>query len=182
MKLRIYDPIVLAIDLRHRRFGYAAFESRKVLLSWGHRVYRAVGELERALAQRRIAKLLEEIRPDVIVLKKERWAKGLTDRYLGNVVRAVQEEASSRSIPIYLIEGKDVAKTFGIFQCTNREQIAATLARMFPELAWSIPPKRKAWQSEHPRLSVFDAIALGVTFWLTIGPSLIANLNFGQPA
>ena len=97
MKLRIYDPIVLAIDLRHRRLGYAAFRGRHVLLDWGNRVYRAVGDVEKLLAGKRLSKLIDEIKPHAIILKKERWERGHTDHHMGNVVEAVQGVAAIRS-------------------------------------------------------------------------------------
>ena len=39
------------------------------------------------------------------------------------------------------------------------------VARMFPELLWKLPPKRKIWESEHPIMTMFDAIAMGFAYW-----------------
>jgi hypothetical protein len=49
--------------------------------------------------------------------------------------------------------------------CETRDEIAAVLARLFLDLHWRLPPKRRAWQSEHPRMAMFDAIALGLAYW-----------------
>lgn len=100
MKLRIYEPIVLAFDLRHRRFGYAVFRGHRTLLEWGKRVYPAVGEAERDLAQRRIAKLLDNFAPDLILLKQERWARGHTEDHLSFPLAALQMEAQRHGITI----------------------------------------------------------------------------------
>jgi hypothetical protein len=56
--------------------------------------------------------------------------------------------------------------------CKTKVELAATLAMIFPELAWRLPPKRKIWQSEHRRQTAFDAIALAVGYW---------KLNAAQP-
>lgn len=165
MRLRIYDPVVLALDLRHRRFGYAAFQGHRTILEWGQRVYPAVGQAERELAQRRIARLLSSIAPNVILLKQERWERGHRDVHLVNPLVALQHEAQRHSIPIRLIREYDVKKTFELFGCRTKHEIAATLASIYPELLPSLPPQRKAWQAEHPRMSVFDAIALGLAYW-----------------
>jgi len=165
MKLRIYDPIVLAIDIRHRRLGYAVFQGHRTLLDWGQRVYPAVGEVEHALALRRLSKLLEMVRPNVVVLKRERWDRAQMDTHLANVMTAVEDEARRHSVPICLIDENVVRSTFSTFGCETRRDIAAVAASIFPELLPSVPPKRKPWQAEHPRMSVFDAIALGVAYW-----------------
>ena len=35
-----------------------------------------------------------------------------------------------------------------------------------PELAAKLPPKRKIWQSEDYRMSIFDAAAVGVAYFV----------------
>ena len=165
MKLRIYDPVVLAIDIRHRRFGYALFEGHGIILDWGQRVYPTVGDAERALAQKRLSKLMAVRQPNLIVVRRERWERAVSDSNLTNPVMAVRSEAEARSIPIYLIDQDAIQTTFSRFECETREDIAAALASIFPELLRSLPPKRKPWKAEHPRMSIFDAVALGVAYW-----------------
>jgi hypothetical protein len=144
MKLRIYDPVVLALDLRHRRFGYAIFQGHRTLLEWGQRVYPAVGDKERELAQRRIAKLLDGFAPDLILLKQERWDRGHTDIHLVHPLTALQAEAQRHVIPIRLIEEQTVRTVFAVFGCSTKSDIAATVASFFPELLSSVPPKALA--------------------------------------
>jgi hypothetical protein len=175
MKLRIYDPVVMAFDLRHRRFGYAAFLGHKTLLEWGQRVYPAVGNAERELARKRIAKLITGIRPDLILLKRERWERGHSDEHLANVLVALQDEAQRHSIPIRLIQGESVKITFSVYGCETKYDIAEKLTRMFPELLPSLPPRRRPWQAEHPRMRVFEAVALGVAYWFHEGDHIIVD-------
>ena len=165
MNLRIYDPTILAIDLRHRRFGYAVFEGHRHLRDSGLRVYRAVGEAEAAMASKRLAVLLKSFSPSTIVVKRERWNRAQTSSHISSLVEVMARAASAHSIPIRLIGDDDVRKTFRNLGCETREEIAAALARIFPELVWRLPPKRRPWQSEHPRMAMFDAIALGLAYW-----------------
>jgi len=167
MKLRIYDPVVLALDLRHRRFGYAVFQGHRTLLEWGQRVYPAVGSAERELAQRRIARLLDGFRPHLILLTQERWERGHSDAHLIHPLTALQNEARRRQIPLRLIQEKMVRTAFAVFGCDTKAEIAAAVATLYPELFGIVPPPRKPWESQHPRMSVFDAIALGVAYWQT---------------
>jgi len=169
MRLRIYDPRILALDLRHRRLGYAVFEGHRTLLDWGVRIYPANGDAETALAVKRLNALVELFTPEVIVVKKERWEQSNTDSGVTPVIKAVSMVATSRSIPIQLVPQTDLMAAFNPLGYHTREEIADALTRIFPELTWHLPPKRKVWQSQHPRMTVFDAIALGFTYWQARG-------------
>jgi hypothetical protein len=165
MILRVYDPTILAIDLRHRRFGYAVFEGHILLRESGLRFYRAVGEVEAAMASKRLAVLLKSFSPSAIVIKKERWDRAQTSIHIESLVEVMTRVASAHSIPIVLLRHDDVQETFSNLGCETRDEIASALARIFPELVWRLPPKRRAWQAEHPRMAMFDAIALGLAYW-----------------
>jgi len=165
MNLRIYDPTILAIDLRHRRFGYAVFEAHRRLLDSGLCFYRAVGPAEAAMASKRLVVLLRLFSPSAIVIKRERWDKAQTSSHISSLIKVMTQTASAHSIPILLIGDDDVRKTFRNLGCETKEEIAASLARIFPELVWRLPPKRRPWQSEHPRMAMFDAISLGLAYW-----------------
>jgi hypothetical protein len=165
MNLRIYDPVILAIDLRHRRFGYAVFEGHRILRDSGLRVYRAIGEVEAAMAGKRLVVLLKSFSPSAIVVKRERWDRAQTSFHIKSLAEVMIRVASAHSVPIFLLEQEDVRKTFSNMGCETRDEIAAALSRIFPELVWRLPPKRRPWQSEHPRMAMFDAIALGLAYW-----------------
>jgi hypothetical protein len=165
MKLRIYDPRILAIDLRHRRFGYAVYEGHKRLLDWGVCVYPAVGDVEIEMMKKRLGELRRLFSPSSIVIKQERWDKAHTDAHMRLLVAVIALEASNVSIPICLVDDENVRTTFRNLGCETKDEVAAVLARIFPELVWSLPPKRRAWDSEHSSMTIFDAIALGLTYW-----------------
>ena len=141
------------------------FEGHKLLLDSGLRVYRAVGEAEAAMASKRLAALLKAFSPSAIVVKRERWDRAQTNSHIRSLVEVMIRVTSAHSIPIYLIRHEELRTTFRNMDCETRDEIAAALARIFPELVWRLPPKRRAWQSEHPRMAMFDAIALGLAYW-----------------
>jgi hypothetical protein len=165
MKLLIYDPTILAIDLRHRRFGYAVFEGHRTLIDCGIRIYRAAGDAEMTMVSKRLTALFKLFAPSAIVITKERWDRAETSIHMHLLISAVVREASSRAIPIHLITQSNVRVSFDNLGCKNKDEIAEALANIFPELRWRLPPKRKVWQSEHPRMIIFDAVALGLAYW-----------------
>ena len=52
---------------------------------------------------------------------------------------------------------------------TAKREIAQSIAREFPELEPRLPPVRRIWMSEDARMNIFDAVALGMTFFHTKG-------------
>jgi RNase H-fold protein (predicted Holliday junction resolvase) len=165
MTLRVYDPRILAIDLRHRRFGFAVYEGHRMLLDWGVRAYPVINDDESSIAIKRLRTLISMFGPVAIVIKRERWEKRETNANMQKLIDAFESEAFARLIPIRLIREQDIRSTFVNFGCTTREENAAALARIFPELAWDLPAKRRTWQPEHSRMTVFDALAIGLAYW-----------------
>ena len=50
----------------------------------------------------------------------------------------------------------------------TKQASAEALAAKFPvELASRLPPKRRPWMSEDPRMDIFDAVGLAAVFWPT---------------
>lgn len=66
---------------------------------------------------------------------------------------------------IRLLGQAQLSQSFRNIGCETKYEIASALARIFPELVWKLPSERKAWESEAARMSVFDAIAVGLAYW-----------------
>ena len=172
MGAKTHDPRILAIDLRLRRFGYAIFEGPDRLLDWG--VYFFPPEVEGGaiVASKRVGDLMRLFTPSVIVIKKADRGSASRGSGLTPILKAIRRESSVRSIPVCLIRRKDVRRAFRVFQGNNKHENAAALTQIFPELLWKLPPKRKFYDGEHPRLILFDAIAVGFTYWQLNGTQI----------
>ena len=54
---------------------------------------------------------------------------------------------------------------FSEYDAITKYQIATTIAQWLPEFEPRLPPFRKPWMSEDYRMSIFDAVALALTFF-----------------
>ena len=153
-----YDPRVLALDIRPRSFGFAVFEGRNRLLDWGVRSFRSGVNAVKHPASKKLLVLLDEFDPSAIVVGKPHPGK---NRARAPLFATMQRVAAHRNIPIKLISRETVGKAFGGVRL-NKYQMARAVEEHLPELATRLPPKRKLWQSEDYRMSIFDAAALGV--------------------
>jgi hypothetical protein len=162
MELRIYDSRVIAIDLRFRRSGFATFEGPRKLLDFGTLDIR-LGENEEGGS--RLSDLVKLAAPKVVLVKKERWKNLMARSDAKPLIDALMNQVTAHSIQIRFLEQSALDSTFQNLGCKTKADISASLARIFPELIWKLPPERKIWQPEHSRQTVFDAIALGMAFW-----------------
>ena len=162
MKLRIFDPRIVAIDLRFRRSGFAVFEGSKILLDSGTI---AIPPSNGDGDANRLSDLLNLTSPAFIVVKTERWEGMQARSRTGSLIQALRHESDKRSIALHGLDEHAVAQSFRNLGCSTKGEIADALIRIFPELEWKLPPKRDIWDSEHSRQSIFDAVALGFASW-----------------
>lgn len=158
MKVQLDDRRILAMEVRRSCFGYATFQGPKQLLDWGATTpYPLPGAPGRA--KKRLLSILKMLPPDVVVLKRPR-----TKIAHHEILRSIRQEASGRSIPLAFITLDEVRRVFSIFRAKNKDDIAAVLVGIFPELLGRLPPKRGKANPERQAMTVFDAVATGFAY------------------
>ena len=164
MNHNLLDRRILAIALRSRRFAYAVFERSDRLLDWGMVFYPLNNTKQRAAASKRIASLLTLFAPSEVVVGKTHLLNIHKGSGVRPILRSIRRETSSRLIPVRLMNRIEMKKAFCLFRAKSKHEIASMLAEVFPELLPRLPAKRRIWESEHPRMAMFDAIALGFAY------------------
>jgi hypothetical protein len=146
---------MLALDLHPRSFGFVVFEGQDTILDWGVKSFRRGANAVKVPMHQKLATLLGEFSPHIVILKE---SKGQPERSSKTVLRLVE----SRGMPVRLVSGDAVRRVFASHS-HNKHEIATAVAQRFPELQGRLPPKRRPWESEDYRMSIFDAAALGIT-------------------
>jgi len=166
------DPRLIAIDLRSQQFGYTVFEGPKQLLDYGGGQLRPGGKVGSVQAVRRIRRLIKQFTPSIIAVKRP--DRHVATRYKGIrlITSAIRREASARLILFRLIGRDEIQEAFQSFRAENKYEISMILTQIFPELLWKLPAKRKLGNPEHPRMVVFDAISVGLTYWQQNGTQI----------
>jgi hypothetical protein len=154
---------VLAIELRLSRFAYAVYEGPRHLLDWGGRACPTSRGAN--LAAQRVAELLRLFHPAVLVIKKDCRGAASNKATVERIAARIRGEASIRSIPFSALCPEEVRQVFSRFDVETKDDVAAVLTGMFPELLWELPRRRRKWDNEHPRMAVFDSIALGFAYF-----------------
>lgn len=157
---------ILGLVLSSRGFGYAVMEGENALLDFGRK--RIYGDRnEGTLAG--IQQVINRNKPDVLVLQDVSCAKG-TYRVprVKELTRKIVALAKQQDLKLVKISGRELrARLLGNEDGTKHE-MAVLMAQRFPdELASRLPAKRKLWENEDPRMDIFDAVGLMVSFCLT---------------
>ena len=79
-------------------------------------------------------------------------------------MKLIAKSAAARRIILHTIPTESMRATLPDSNW-NKHQIATAVAAHYPELSLYLPAKRKPWQSEKYGMSVFEAAALGLTYF-----------------
>lgn len=155
---------VLAISPSAYGVGYALFGGTG-LIDWG---LRRTPKSKLYNGLQFAAKLIADYQPHVLVLDDPSF--GLTRRRFRTrcLIRAVRYLAEKHGIEVQLFPRASLKMLFSRHGATTKHEIARKLVEWLPELAGTLPPKRKPWQPEFPGMAVFDAVALVLAYFDTI--------------
>ena len=147
---------VLALDPTTKGFAYAVLEGSAELLDWGLAQSRVKGDPQ---SLRRIKALLDRYEPDLLVLEEgEGSRRGARAKRLLGKVEALARE---RGIAVRSVSRTQVREVFKL-SGTTKHEIALEVTRRYRYLALRLPRRRKPWDSEPERMSIFDAVSFGL--------------------
>ena len=153
---------ILGIDPSTRGFGFAILEGPGSLIDWGVKHVRG-NKNERCLML--AEDLIERYQPDLVVVEDCADKHCRRAQRVRELIESILKLAKGRSIKTRSFSRQAMRAAFSQFGAVTKHQIATAIAKHFPELAARMPPFRKPWMSEDDRMSIFDAVALALTFF-----------------
>jgi hypothetical protein len=153
---RRYD-LGLAIYPQSRGFAFALFESWLSPIDWG--IHEARGPHKNARSLARINSLLELHMPDVIVLQDMSNRGTRRASRIQELNRRIAELAHLRGMGVQKYSRAQVLDHFLGRAGTSKHKLAEMIAKQVPAFNLYVPPERKPWMSEDPRMGIFDAAA-----------------------
>jgi len=149
----------IAVHVRPRSIGFVVVENAIVIDS-GTRFCDQT-QFDDCLGNR-FDRLLQMYKPFSVIVKGSRSVGAGPRRR--TVISAIKRGAVRRSVPLISVKPTQVQKYFLRYDARTKYQIAETIGKRMPELAWKLPHKRKPWESEHHRMSIFDAAAVAMAY------------------
>jgi hypothetical protein len=154
-------PLVLAIAPSPRGFAFALCHEPSAPIDWGIKDIR--GERKNARCVAEVKKLLRRYGPEVVVLPADDGSAPKRGPRIRTLLRLIETLALREHASVRRYSRRDVRTTFEHQAARTRPEISRVIAAAIPAFAPKLPPPRKIWQSEDPRQSLFDALALVLT-------------------
>ena len=158
---------VLAINLTHRGFVFVLFTAPLSPFDWGERVVAKSALHDGTL--RAVERIMERYHPEVVVIEDEAAAarlRGSRAALLYRDMAVLAEEAGALS---FAYTREAVLRTFAKYQPHSKHDIAKVIAAHISEFRHHLPEKRKLWAKPSAWHALFDAAALGLTYYAADG-------------
>lgn len=151
---------IIAVDPTPYGFAYAVLEGPERLVDWGT-AWVNVKEMN-AGNLNRLRRLLEFYEPDVLVLEDPEGDGSRRCERIRRLLRGCRKLATEHRVRVRSFSRAHVRSAIGVY---TKEAIAWRVAARFTELAHRLPPHRKIWMSEDPRMNLFDAVSFALTYF-----------------
>lgn len=155
-----YPDLILAVTLSSRGFAFVLFEGPLAPFDWG--ISETKGRRMNASQLKRIQSIIERYHPTTLVIENlsAKRSPQVRARSLGLRHMAVASEMN-----VCLYDRAAIRLCFASVGARTKYEIAQAIARELPALSHRLPPLRKIWATEDARQSLFDAAALGLTYF-----------------
>src|SRR5260370_5463194 len=155
--------LVLSIYPFTRGFAFVLFEGPESPFDWGVKEVKEKHKNTKTLDE--IKKLIDRYRPEVLVIEDSSTGESRRTSRIRKLYRMLAHLAVAQYVDLRRITKSQVKERFGFVGAGSKYEIAKAIAIQIPAFAHRIPPFRKPWMSDHPRQALFDAAALGLTFY-----------------
>ena len=158
------DACVVAFYPFPRGLGFSVFYGADTPIDWGVRRSR---RWSKAKCIDKVAEILDYYQPDTIVL--EHFDSSDSRRSLGaqHTVEALATFADNQGYAVIRLSKRAVQDVFVQYSCASKYDIAHCIQIWLPEFGSVLPPKRKRWDREDYRMTIFSSAALALTYFYT---------------
>jgi hypothetical protein len=154
---------VLALHVTTRGFAFTMFEGPGQLIDFGIKHVRRGDKNKESIAV--IERLIIRYDPHAIVIEDVTEAGSKRLSRVRNLYRDIEKLADRANLECYAYPWQIVFSVFADGKPKTRHDLAKMVAVILPSIARRLPPKRKIWLPLDPRQALFDAAALGITFY-----------------
>jgi len=154
---------IMAIYPNSRGFAFVLFEGPLSPLDWG--LVEVRGNSKNRATITRISELFGRYEPAALILQDMSEKPNHRARRIRDLNEAVALLAETQGISVFTYSRARVRECFAYLGAPTKQYIADVIAKHIPAFERYLPPERKRWRSEDFRMGLFDAAALGLTFF-----------------
>ena len=155
--------MVLSIYPFSRGFAFVLFEGPDSPFDWGVKEIKQRHKDDKTLAE--IKRIVDRYRPEALVIEDTSGKDPRRGSRIRKLYRMLVHFAQAEYIDLHRCSKAEVKTCFAAVGASTKYEIARAIAIQIPAFAHRMPRLRKVWMSEDPRQSLFDAAALGLTYF-----------------
>ncbi len=155
--------MVLSIYPFSRGFAFVLFEGPDSPFDWGVKEIKQKYKDDKTLAE--IKRIVDRYRPEALVIEDTSGKGPRRSSRIRKLYRMLVHFAQAEYIDLHRCSKAEVKTCFAGVGASTKYEIARAIATQIPAFAHRMPRRRKVWMSEDPRQSLFDAAALGLTYF-----------------
>ena len=155
--------LVLSIYPFSRGFAFVLFEGPESPFDWGIKEIKEKHKNTKTLEE--IKKIIDRYRPEVLVIEETIGKDSRRTSRIRKLYRMLVHFAEAEYVDLYRCSKIEVKACFASVGASTKYEIAQAIAIRMPAFVHRMPRFRKPWMSEDPRQSLFDAAALGLTYF-----------------
>lgn len=157
------QDMTLAIYATSKGFAFVLFHGPSVPFDWGLRGISNPSRNRKCLEA--VADLIEQYQPLSIILEDTSEHESRRTVRIRRLYQSIVHLATANAIDVHRIEKASINKVFGSVGAVTKYEIAQAIAIQIPAFAAKLPRARKPWMSQDERQCLFDAAALGITWF-----------------
>jgi hypothetical protein len=109
------------------------------------------------------------LQPAVLVVEDANDESSRRSKRVRRLIDMVAAQAQERGIVVARYSRAELLAVFAKAGARTKDDIAAVVARVVPDLAPRLPPRRRIWESQHHSMAIFEAAALAHTHFARHG-------------
>ena len=157
---------ILAVYPTTRGIGFIVMQSPLAPIDWGTRDAR--GKQKNAICLKKVSALIDIHQPDAIILEDPTAEGSVRSDRIKRLCRSIASLADSQTIDVHAYSRARVQEFFESYGVKTRHEIAVIIASQVTALERFLPPPRRQWEIENPKMSIFNAAALATTYFGTV--------------
>jgi Holliday junction resolvasome RuvABC endonuclease subunit len=157
------ENLLLSIYPFSRGFAFVLFEGPDNPFDWGVKEIKEKHKNTKTLDE--IKKIIDRYYPEILVIEDTTGKDSRRTSRIRKLYRMLVHLAEAECVELHRYSKSEVKACFASVGASTKFEIAKAIATQIPAFAHRIPRLRKIWMSEDPRQSLFDAAALGLTYF-----------------
>lgn len=142
--------------------GYAIFDSPKKLVDYG---IGYIKPLSNSKTLTRVKEYIEYYKPDIILVREVTKQNSKKMRRIEKLTESICRQVRLQGLHVHCYNRSQIQDVFAQFGISTKYQISQKIIEWYPELKRIELAPRKIWQGQNHNTGVFDAIALGLTYF-----------------